>query len=61
MFKVNINTPERRQGRRYGFFIVKFEHLFFKPFSTVAIVDFEQVNSWWAGKNNIQILNVTQK
>ena len=34
---------------------------FFKPFSTVAIVDFEQVNSWWAGKNNIQILNVTQK
>ena len=27
MFKVNINTPERRQWRRSGVFIVNFEHI----------------------------------
>ena len=27
MFKVNIKTPERRQGRRSGVFIVNFEHI----------------------------------
>ena len=27
MFKININTPERRQGRRSGVFIVNFEYI----------------------------------
>ena len=39
MFKVNNKTPERRQWRRSYVFIVNFEH----SFSTVSIVDFDQV------------------
>ena len=38
MFKVN--------WRRFGAFIINFEH-FFTPFSSVSIVNFEQVNAGW--------------
>ena len=27
MFKVKIETPERRQWRRFGVFIVNYEHI----------------------------------
>ena len=39
--KLTIKTPERRR-RRSGDFIVNFEQNF-RPFSSVFIVDFEQV------------------
>ena len=41
--KLTIKTPERRQRRRSGVFIVNFEHIF-TPFPSFFIVDFEQVN-----------------
>ena len=39
--KLTIKTPERRHGCGCGVFIVNFEHIF-TPFSSVAIVNFEQ-------------------
>ena len=41
--KLIIKTPERRQWRGPGVFIVHFEHIS-HLFSIVFIVDFEQVN-----------------
>ena len=41
--KLTIKTPERRDWRRSGVFILNFEH--FTPFSSVFINNFEQVNS----------------
>ena len=43
--KLTIKTPELRQWRHSGVFIVNFKH--FTPFSSVSIVDFEQVNVSW--------------
>ena len=43
MLKVNKKTPERRHWRRSGVFIVNFEHILYF-FSSVSIVDVEQVN-----------------
>ena len=43
--KLTIKTPERRQWRSSGVFIVNLEHS--TPFSSVSIVDFEQVNICW--------------
>ena len=40
--KLTIKTPERRQLRRSGVFIVNFEHI--SHISHVSIVEFEQVN-----------------
>ena len=40
-----MQTPERRQSRSSGVFVVNFEHI--KLFSSVSIVDFEQVNVSW--------------
>ena len=45
--KLTIKTPERRQWRRSGFFIVNFEHISHTPCSSVSIVNFEQVNAGW--------------
>ena len=51
MLKVNnkntrtTSTPERRHWHRSGVFIVNFEHI--SLFSSVSIVDFEQVNVRW--------------
>ena len=44
--KLKIKTPERRQWRRPGVFIVNYEHIS-HIFSSVFIVDFEQVNVCW--------------
>ena len=41
---LTIKTPERRHWRRSGVFIVHFEHT---TFSSVSIVDFEEVNVSW--------------
>ena len=41
--KLTIKTPERRHSRRSGVSFVNFEHIF-TSFSSVSIVDFEQVN-----------------
>ena len=41
--KLTIKTPERSPWRRSGVFIVNFEH-YFTSFSSVSIIDFEQVN-----------------
>ena len=43
--KLTIKTPERRQRRRSGVFIVNFEYISY--FSNVSIVDFKQVNLSW--------------
>ena len=45
--KLTIKTPERRQRRRFGVFIVNFEHISHLLFSSVSIFDFEQVNIRW--------------
>ena len=37
--KLTIKTPER-----YGVFLGDFEHIYFTPFSSVFIIDFEQLN-----------------
>ena len=47
---LRIKTPERRQWRRYGVFIVNFEHITFLPCSSVSIINFEQVNTGWVEK-----------
>ena len=41
--KVIIKIPEQRYWRRSGVFIVNFEH-FYYLFSSVSIIEFEQVN-----------------
>ena len=46
--KLTIKIPERRQSRRSSIFVVNFEHIL-HLFSSVSIVDFEQVNVSWAG------------
>ena len=43
--KLTIKTPKRRQPRRSGVFIVNFENI--SLFSSVSIVDSEQVNVSW--------------
>ena len=43
--KLTVKTPERRQWRRSGVFIVNFEH--FTPCSSVCIVNFEHVITDW--------------
>ena len=49
--KLKIKTPERHQWRRSGAFIVNLTPLtyltYLTPFSSVSIVDFEQVNASW--------------
>ena len=42
MFKLTIKTPERRQWRRSGVFIVNFEHIW-RRFD-VFIVNFEYIS-----------------
>ena len=61
--KLATKTPEQRQWRHSVFFIVNFGHISV-PFSSVFIVDFEQVNvswvyiiSWVTGKNIIKYLS----
>ena len=44
--KLTIKTPERRQWRRSGVFIVNFEHIS-HLFSSVSIVNFQHVNAGW--------------
>ena len=46
--KLTIKTPERRQYRRSGFFIVNFEHI---SCCGVSIVNLEQVNAGWGKKS----------
>ena len=47
--KLTIKPPTRRLWRRFGGFIVNFEHIS-HLFSTVSIVNFEQVNAGWKKK-----------
>ena len=44
--KLTIKTPERRHWRRFGVFVVNFEHIF-TPCSSVSIVNLERVNADW--------------
>ena len=44
--RLTIQTPEQRHWHRSGVFIVNYEHI---TFSTVSIVNFEQVNADWVG------------
>ena len=44
--KLTIKTPERRQWRRSGVYIVKL-WTYFTPFFSVSIVNFEQANVSW--------------
>ena len=45
--KLPIKTPKRRQWRRFGVFIVNFEHISHLC-SSVPIVNFEHVIAGWA-------------
>ena len=56
MFKVD-NKNTRTTSRRSGVFIVNFEHIF-DHFSSVPIVDFEQVNVYWINQNKISLLSL---
>ena len=50
--ELTIKTPERRQWRRSGDFVVNFEHIL-HILSGISIVKLEQVNvSWVAIKNH---------
>ena len=44
--KLTIKTPKRLHWRRFGVFIVNFQHM---PYlcSSVSIINFEQVNADW--------------
>ena len=54
--KLTIKTPKRRQWRRFGVFIVNFEHISHLC-SSVSIVNFEQVNADWVyvNENSVSI------
>ena len=56
MFKVN-NKNTRTTSRRSDVFIVNFEHIL-DHFSSVPIVDFEQVNVYWINQNKISLLSL---
>ena len=47
MFKVNNKDTKTTPWRRFGVFIVNFEHISHLC-SNVSIVNFEQVNAGWA-------------
>ena len=50
--KLTVKTPEQLQWRRSDVFIVDIKHVL-TPFSSVSIVDFEQVNvSWEHGQSS---------
>ena len=57
--KLTIKPPKRRQWRRFGGFIVNFEHISHLR-SSVSMVNFEQVNGGWGVnlKFGILILSV---
>ena len=46
MFKLTIKTPERRQWRRSGVFIVNFEHIAHLVL-VFLLLNFEHVNAGW--------------
>ena len=46
--KLTIKIPERRDWRRYGIFIVNFEHIsHLVPCSNFSIVNFEHAIAYW--------------
>ena len=47
--KSAVKTPERRQWRRFGVFIVNFEH-YFAPSSSVSTVNFEHIIAYSVGE-----------
>ena len=59
--KLAIKTPERRQWRRSGVFMINFEQV--SLFFGVSIIDFEQINACWdttflkTSKNFSKIIN----
>ena len=55
--KLIIITTERGHWRRYGVFIVNFEHNL-TPSSNVTIVDFEQANDSCEIKTATKFLNI---
>ena len=46
--KLTTKTLELRHWRHSGVFTLNLEHIS-HPFSSVSVVDFEQVNVWWVG------------
>ena len=44
--KLTIKTPKQRHCRRFGGFIVDFEHIS-QLCSSISVVNFEQVNDNW--------------
>ena len=50
--KLTIKTPKRRQWRRFGVFIVNFEHISHLC-SSVSIVNFEHIIAGWACYMNV--------
>ena len=49
--KLTIKTPKRRHCRSFGVFIVNFEH-FSHLYSSVSIVNFEQINARWEKRDH---------
>ena len=54
-YRLTIKTPERHHLRCPGVFIVNFEHIS-HLFSSVPVINFEQVNVSWE-----QIINYTRR
>ena len=48
--KLTIKTPERRHSHHSGVFMVNLGHIT-HLFSSVSVVDFEQINVRWDRKN----------
>ena len=55
--KLTIKPPKRRRWCRFGGFIVNFEHIS-HLFSTVSIVNFEQVNAGWKENSYLAAMNI---
>ena len=51
--KLTIKRPQQCLWRRSGVFIISFEKTYFTVFSSVFVVDFEQVNvSWYSTRKD---------
>ena len=58
--KLTIKPPKRRHWHRFGGFIVNFEHIS-HLFSSVSIVNFEQVNAGWNGWKTIENIKLSRR
>ena len=58
--KLTIKPPKRCHWRRFGGFIVNFEHIS-HLFSSVSIANFEQVNAGWDVWKSIENIKLSRR